>query len=325
MKLLISHATEDQQAASLLRELIERCSLKRIEIWFSSDQSGAGGMEIGVSWFPSLMKRFSDTDAIIALVTPNSVRSPWLYFECGILANKGSVSIIPTSLGMSIADIPLPLSAYQAYDLSTADSMHTFLNKLFQAAGVTFDSEMTFAIRERIYSELLRFSEANLKTAGSKSKSRAKELEELRVYLDNRFIELHSAISQLTELEGKTRERAEDEPILEDKDRAYPKGGFLRFEVHDSDGVPIKHFTVEWTLRPTIQYVLDECWYKMDHMVPAYDYLRSWVIREKVSGINFLSDRVNKGSDYSLASKYFSISNEYVIHLLDEPYSLNED
>jgi hypothetical protein len=150
MRLLISHAVEDEQAASLLRELIERCSLKHIKIWFSSDQSATGGMELGVSWFPSLMKRLSETDAIIALVTPNSVASPWLYFECGLLANKGGLSIIPLSLGMSVADIPLPLSAYQAYDLSTASSIQTFLNKLFQAADVTFDAEMTLPFRERM-------------------------------------------------------------------------------------------------------------------------------------------------------------------------------
>ena len=150
MRVLISHAAEDERAASLLKELIQRCSLRRIDVWFSSDQSASGGISLGASWFPNLCNRLTETDLIVALVTPNSVASPWLYFECGFLAHKGKANIVSLTLGMSLADVPMPLSAYQGYDLSTSNGATIFLQKIFVAAEVEFDDELTKPVRDNV-------------------------------------------------------------------------------------------------------------------------------------------------------------------------------
>jgi TIR domain len=155
MKILISHAIEDEGPASLLKNLIERCSLKRIEVWFSSDQSPSGGVALGASWFLNLLQRLAETDMIVALITPRSVASPWLYFECGYLANRGKSSIVPLTLGLPISEIPMPLSAYQGHDLSVSTSVAVFLQKLFAIANVPYDEDMTRTVRETTGQRLL--------------------------------------------------------------------------------------------------------------------------------------------------------------------------
>ena len=67
MQVLISHAVEDEPAATALQEMIQRCSLNNIDVWFSSDQSTLGGMPIGGPWFSELHNRLTATDWIVAL------------------------------------------------------------------------------------------------------------------------------------------------------------------------------------------------------------------------------------------------------------------
>jgi hypothetical protein len=147
----------------------------------------------------------------------------------------------------------------------------------------------------------------------------------LRVYLDNRFLEIHTAIGELSEKDKQHTEAVSIAMASANEERTYPRGGFLRFEVRDSSDKVIRTFTVEYHIRSSIQHILDECYFKLDRLVGPYKYLSQWIISEKGTGINFLSDRVNSGTDYRAASTYFAITKEYVIHLLDEPYRINED
>jgi TIR domain len=81
MRVLISHAVEDEPAAAALKELIRRCSLQKVDVWFSSDNSALGGMPIGGPWFSELYNKLKTADWIVALVTAQSISSPWLHFE----------------------------------------------------------------------------------------------------------------------------------------------------------------------------------------------------------------------------------------------------
>jgi hypothetical protein len=57
MLVLISHAVEDEPAAAALKEMIRRCSLNKIEVWFSSDRTAVGGMPMGGPWFNELSNK----------------------------------------------------------------------------------------------------------------------------------------------------------------------------------------------------------------------------------------------------------------------------
>src|SRR5262245_32365566 len=91
---------------------------------------------IGGPWFSELNDRLKATDWIVAMVTPQSIASPWLYFECGYVACSRTQSVIPATLGVPTSNVPMPLAAYQIYDLANATSLETFLKRLVEADNI---------------------------------------------------------------------------------------------------------------------------------------------------------------------------------------------
>jgi hypothetical protein len=310
MRILISHATEDEHAASLLKQLIQRCSLRQIDVWFSSDQSPQGGIALGASWFLDLCARLIETDIIVALVTPNSTSSPWIYFECGFVASKGKANIVPLTLGMSLNDLPMPLSAYQGYDLSTSNGATVFLQKLFDAARIPYDEEMTLAIRRAVSQELAASGNDMGNAARKPREVERADIETLRQYLDMRFLELHKAISP-----KQTNETTQSEAIV-------PVGTTINFVVW-RDNTRVKKFTVGCPSDSSIQDILDACYFQMAKLVGAYKYLISWLIEEESTGRKLITEGVDDRD--RPASSYFDPTKQYVIKLLNEPYNPAEE
>lgn len=305
MKILISHASEDEKAASLLKELIERCSLRRIEVWFSSDQSGAGGISLGASWFTNLLTRLSETDMLVALVTPNSISSPWLFFECGFVANKGKASIVPLTLGMPVSELPMPLSAYQGHDLSSSQSVPTFMQKLFSVAAVPFDDDMTKAIRDNIARQLLVLSENFKEKTPRTEKVEKNDLDQLRHYLDKRFLELHERLHESI-----------DESISKyGSVGLQPMPARLQFDVVKGEQ-QVRQFEVEFSPEDAIQDILNECYFKLDDFVKPYQYLQQWIIKDTKTGKRLMSAGHN---DDTPAISFFDSTRAYTIELLKKP------
>jgi len=305
MKILISHASEDLRPAAILRETIERCSLRRIDVWFSSDQSASGGITLGASWFSNLMTRLSETDMIVALLTPNSVSNPWLYFECGFLASKGTTSIVPLALGLPLSDIPMPLSAYQSHDLLGSNSVTVFIQKLFSLAGVPYDEDMTRVVREKASSELAALAADMSRDASTPRSVERADIDVLRQYLDKRFLELHSVFQNRHE---RSASAEPDLPIM---------GTSLRFVVW-SGNTETRRFSVPAAADSSLQNVLNECWFHMKDLVKPFTYLKSWIVREEETGKKLVVDGINEKSP---ARHYFDPTKTYRIDLLARPYT----
>src|SRR6185312_11028150 len=106
MQFFLSHAAEDVRIASVLKQLIERCSFNRASVWFSSDTSPTGGVTPGGPWFDQLVDRINTSAAFLALITPTSVANLWLHYEAGCAAIK-KVPIVPIVAGVSVNDVRL--------------------------------------------------------------------------------------------------------------------------------------------------------------------------------------------------------------------------
>lgn len=83
MKLLISWSGRQSQAvATALREWIPSV-VTGANPWMSTLDISPGGR-----WFDELMQQLEQTDFCIICLTPDNLRSPWLYFEAGAIAAK---------------------------------------------------------------------------------------------------------------------------------------------------------------------------------------------------------------------------------------------
>lgn len=81
-----------------------------IQPWISTDD-----IAIGTQWFATLMSKLESTSLCVICLTPQNVRSPWLYFEAGAIAGKRTDARVCTYLiGLSGNQLMAgPLSQFQ--------------------------------------------------------------------------------------------------------------------------------------------------------------------------------------------------------------------
>lgn len=84
----------------------------------------------------ALRERLREADAVLILVTPAALESPWLMTELG-MAEAFDRDIIPVTAGLKPRDFPAPLRSYQAVPFDRLDAAIRELSKKF--AGTSDD------------------------------------------------------------------------------------------------------------------------------------------------------------------------------------------
>ena len=113
MKIFISHVTADEALASVLKEYLESIFLNATVFVSSTDLKG------GQVWIERLREALHEADAVIAVITPRSLTSKWVYFEAGAgFTSKRTIPVVDG--GLSFDQVGPPLSFLQARHLDTA-------------------------------------------------------------------------------------------------------------------------------------------------------------------------------------------------------------
>lgn len=116
VKVFISHSHEEKQLALAWQSLLENVSLGVIKVWLSSDRRPAGGIDIGAEWREHIYQELSQSDFVLAIITPRSMNRPWVLWECGLATGtQKERGVVPIVFSMSVNDLEGPLQAYQAY------------------------------------------------------------------------------------------------------------------------------------------------------------------------------------------------------------------
>lgn len=108
-----------------------------IEVWFSSDSSASGGMEIGREWRENLEDCLRECHFVLAIQTPSSAGRPWIMWECGLASGVSRErGIIPIVYGMGLGDLANPLHTFQAYPGERPEKMSEVCRRLTEKAGL---------------------------------------------------------------------------------------------------------------------------------------------------------------------------------------------
>jgi hypothetical protein len=293
-KVLISHSAADQMAAELLKTCLVNLSHGAISVWYSSDRSAAGGMAVGTQWFQQLQDVLRESEVIVALVTPNSVASPWIYFESGSVINRDYSSVVPVCLGLPLDRVPMPLAGYQGYDLARVDAMKEFVNKLFRQLELPLNMEVAGLYLDLVWKQL-----AALRLEKSPEPDRSEgpsELAQVSQLIERRFVDLFNA------MQGKAPEVSFDISIE-----------VLRGDEAQTD------FSVSIRSGDKVSDVFDAIYFQMDGLVSAYSYLKQWLLEERGSGRRIFISEVQ---DRIPAEAMFRPGAVYTVHLLAEPLPL---
>jgi hypothetical protein len=120
IRLFVSHISEEAPVAKLLRESMSKDFIGLVEFFTSSD---IGSINAGENWLVAVQKAIEDADGVIVLCSHASVHRPWVQFELGA-AWMRQIPIYPVChSGLSVADLPIPLSLRQGIELGTEAGM----------------------------------------------------------------------------------------------------------------------------------------------------------------------------------------------------------
>lgn len=291
MQVFLSHATEDARIAGALKLLIERCSFQKASVWFSSDTSATGGVTPGGPWFDQLVARISDSAVFLALITPTSADNLWLHYEAGCAATKG-VPIIPVAAGVSVNDVRLPLSLYNAYNVSQPDGLKTLLMKMYQAHGIQHDEAML----ETPIQHTVREITAALDAAPRSVSEGASDGDRILRLVDKRFMDLIEAVSA---------------------NSAGPAPTYSVSAVVKKGGKTLQRVALDISDSDSIQDVANALYFKIEKYVQPFKYLEQWVVRDVTLGVNLI---MRDFLGHVKASAVLRPGHQYEIILLSRPY-----
>lgn len=147
LEIFLSHSTGDLPIAEALKNLLEDLFGKhRVRVDFSSDQEAGGGIPPGGLWLPWITERITRADKTYVLLTPSSMKKPWVLWESGAaagvaLASKRPNAVVPITFGISDADVPSPLRATQHVRGDTAGAGGII--RLLQDLNVALDQALS--------------------------------------------------------------------------------------------------------------------------------------------------------------------------------------
>ncbi len=111
-RVFISHSHQDNE---LVRDIARRLHDAGFETSVDFAQIASGA-----EFRRQVRERLSQSSVILILVTPASLRSPWIMTELGMAEALGR-EVIPVTVGLSPQDLPAPLQTYRTVPFDLLD------------------------------------------------------------------------------------------------------------------------------------------------------------------------------------------------------------
>lgn len=137
----ISHyADGDGDIAAKLKEWIEtQYRAKNVAVFSSSSEYGGdasdNSIKSGTLSMSAIDKHLVRHDVLISLLTPESVKRPWVVFEAGVGFGKGKAFLPILCRGGKLNSLPKPFSDLYVREASSKQKFNTILKEIDKALG----------------------------------------------------------------------------------------------------------------------------------------------------------------------------------------------
>ena len=150
--IFVSHAAADAEIAAKFKSDVEKSFLGLCELFVSSNLDSLQG---GKEWMQVIKENLAKAKIFIGLLSPIALSRPWIYAEFG----AGWIRDIPTisvcHSGLEKGQLPVPLSHFQALNLTDELHLEHLYSQISNAIGCEVpqrdlkeDAESYFKITE---------------------------------------------------------------------------------------------------------------------------------------------------------------------------------
>jgi TIR domain len=286
----VSHSSLDKDLVSQFGLLLRKITLNQIQPWFSSDAEHAGGLQPGELWFDRIKERMAASSSVIAVVTRNSVISPWVFFESGFGVAVSDKKLILVTHGIaSMAEIPEPLSRWQAFRIDKPEGLREFCEKLLGIYDISFDEVLFDAHSRNFISDT---SKSEKLSQNDLPQKQDKTNQALLDHFDRRFFELTSQLRI-------------DSP-------------YINYTIDVENGFDQTSCAIEIAKGTSVEDVLDAVWSSISSHVYAYTYMEKWILVESTTNLKLV---VREVQHLIPASEIFKPGSVWTAVGLQAPYS----
>lgn len=114
-RIFISHIHEERKVATALQKFLQEKLPEKEGVFSSSDKRQ---LYAGEDWLQRIKKELKSAKVVILMMSPASVKRPWVNFEAGAAWLKKGTIIIPICYaGLLKKQLPKPYSDMQAVNL----------------------------------------------------------------------------------------------------------------------------------------------------------------------------------------------------------------
>ena len=118
--IFLSHSSLDKSILERLKGKLEAKDPANLFFFLSSD---GRSIPFGANWAADIEDRLLKASILFAFISPNSIDSPWVYFEAGFAASRG-IPVVPIALsGVKMGDVPFPIGLKQGFELYDSSSL----------------------------------------------------------------------------------------------------------------------------------------------------------------------------------------------------------
>lgn len=131
--IFISHITEEKAIARRLKQLFLDSLSPQPPVFVSSDYKSIAS---GDAWYQKILNGLKSSQAIILILSPNSVDRRWINYEAGIGIGQESAVMPVVWLGLSKNDVGLPLNHFFIHDLTDEEGLKALVADVAGACKV---------------------------------------------------------------------------------------------------------------------------------------------------------------------------------------------
>ena len=148
--IFFSHSSKDRNFLISLKNKILRITSNTIEIFQSSDGES---IPFGNNWIHRVENNLNETKLMFVFISPNSLKSNWIYFEAGYSYSKG-IKVIPIGLfGIDIGQLAPPINLLQGFNITSFEGLNNLITIINREFSTTFSENFNIDDYEELISK----------------------------------------------------------------------------------------------------------------------------------------------------------------------------